>query len=236
MPSLYFIKARGIRCLKGISLLAFSSFAHAGMIDKDGMQAWEICGMCHNADGISRMAKFPKLAGQKAAYLEQQINNFRAGLRHNDGGQMQSIVGEVAQEDVAKIAAYFSGLPPDSELDVEGSQKIAAESETDSELKSAKPGLGESLFKVGREGVTACAGCHAVKASKAPWLDRQHQQYLEKQMTDFISGDRDSVCFVSHQNGGQQQESAASKSAWLENSEIEALAIYLSTLTLERDQ
>ncbi|MFT7372332.1 MAG: cytochrome c553, partial [Oleiphilaceae bacterium] len=112
-PALKARTAYGSRCLITLWLLAFSCFSYAGMIDKEGMQAWEICAMCHNANGISRMAKFPKLAGQKAAYIERQITDFRAGLRHNDGGQMQSIVGEVAQEDIAQIAAYFSLLPND---------------------------------------------------------------------------------------------------------------------------
>jgi cytochrome c553 len=42
----------------------------AGMIDKEGMAPWEICGLCHSLDGISKMSKFPMLAGQKPAYLK----------------------------------------------------------------------------------------------------------------------------------------------------------------------
>ena len=38
-----------------VSLL-FVSAASAGMIDKEGMDEWEVCAMCHSLDGISRMS------------------------------------------------------------------------------------------------------------------------------------------------------------------------------------
>ena len=207
-------------------LLAFSSSSYSGMIDKEGMQAWEICAMCHNANGISRMAKFPKLAGQKAAYTEQQINAFREGRRHNDGGQMQSIVGEVAQEDVASIAAYFASLPQDTDL--------GKEEHDIGEKYTQKISQGQLLFQSGREGISSCASCHTDKSSNAPWLDGQHKQYLEKQMHDFISGDRESACSISKSKTASQEMHLIGISEQLDDSEIEALALYLSNLSLDR--
>jgi cytochrome c553 len=210
-------------------LLVFSSFisiSYAGMIDKEGMQPWEICAMCHNANGISRMAKFPKLAGQKAAYIEQQVSAFREGRRHNDGGQMQSIVGEVAQADLAQIALYFSSLPQDAVL-----VNVGHELE---EGQAKNLTQGQLLFQSGREGVAACADCHANKSSNAPWLDGQHRQYLEKQMHDFISGDREAGCSIAKPQAALQSKHLTGISGRLDDSEIEALAEYLSTLSLPR--
>ena len=204
----------------------FSSLSYAGMIDKEGMQPWEICAMCHNANGISRMAKFPKLAGQKAAYIEQQVIAFREGRRQNDGGQMQAIVGEVARDDVAQIAAYFSTLPQDTQFTNEAQQLEKGQAE--------KLSLGQSLFLKGREGIASCAGCHAEKASNAPWLDGQHRQYLEKQLHDFNSGERESHCAIDKTESGLQIKDLTSNSERLEDAEIEALALYLSTLSLQR--
>jgi cytochrome c553 len=201
------------------------------MIDKEGMQPWEICAMCHNANGISRMAKFPKLAGQKAVYIEQQVMAFREGRRHNDGGQMQSIVGEIAQTDVAKIAAYFSSLPQDVVL-VDTEIEIA---EYDvGEEQTQKLNKGQLLFQVGREGVAACADCHGNKSSNAPWLDGQHRQYLEKQMHDFNSGDREADCSIAKPKIALQSKQLTSMSVRLNEVEIEPLAVYLSTLNLPR--
>jgi cytochrome c553 len=215
-------------------LVIFSSFislSYAGMIDKEGMQPWEICAMCHNANGISRMAKFPKLAGQKAAYIEQQVRAFREGQRHNDGGQMQSIVGEVAQADVAQIAAYFSSLPQDVIL-----VKTEIES-TEHELgdkEAQKLSQGQLLFQAGREGISSCVNCHANKSSNAPWLDGKHRQYLEKQMHDFNSGDREADCSIAKPQTALQKKHLTSNSERLYAAEIEALALYLSTLSLQR--
>jgi cytochrome c553 len=196
------------------------------MIDKEGMQSWEICAMCHNVNGISRMAKFPKLAGQKAAYIEQQIMAFREGRRYNDHGQMQSIVGEIVQEEVAHIAAYFSSLPQDS---------VLVNTEIDEgEGQTQKLNKGQSLFEVGREGLAACADCHANKSSNAPWLDGQHRQYLEKQIHDFYAGDREADCSIAKSKIALQSKQLTSMSGWLNDAEIEALAVYLSTLSLPR--
>jgi cytochrome c553 len=205
---------------------SFSFLSYAGMIDKEGMQSWEICAMCHNVNGISRMAKFPKLAGQKAAYIEQQIMAFREGRRYNDHGQMQSIVGEIAQEEVAHIAAYFSSLPQDS---------VLVNTEIDEgEGQTQKLNKGQLLFEVGREGLAACADCHANKSSNAPWLDGQHRQYLEKQIHDFYAGDREADCSIAKSKIALQSKQLTSMSGWLNDAEIEALAVYLSTLSLPR--
>jgi cytochrome c553 len=219
------------RYLVAASLLMFSHADYAGMIDKKGMQAWEICGMCHNANGISPMPKFPKLAGQKAGYLEQQIHAFREGRRQNDGGQMQSIVGEVSQEDVPGIAAYFSALAHDAEVAIPADELDKSQQQ--------KLSQGYALFTKGRDGITPCADCHASKASDAPWIDGQHKQYLQKQMQDFYSGERIAGCALA-QAGQDSVQVNVSKSldqnspARLTEAEIEALAFYLSTLKLER--
>ncbi|MDB4224864.1 cytochrome c, partial [Granulosicoccus sp.] len=73
---------------------------------------WEICALCHSLDGDSRMAKFPKLAGQPELYIEKQLQDFLTGSRFNDGGQMSSIVTEVAEEDFQAIAIWFASQNP----------------------------------------------------------------------------------------------------------------------------
>src|SRR5215813_203209 len=42
------------------------SLAYADIIVTEGMQPWYLCATCHSLDGISAMARFPKLAGQRA--------------------------------------------------------------------------------------------------------------------------------------------------------------------------
>jgi cytochrome c553 len=173
--------------------IAFSP-AIAGMIDKEGMAEWEICAMCHSLNGISRMAKFPKLAGQKSAYISKQFIDFYNGRRSNDGGQMEAITTEVDIASVDSIANYFSQLPPPAAAELG--------SDTESLLLFSE---GEKVFYKGVKNTPACAKCHdrsldskqqkIVESSMelgqiAPWLFGQHQDYLVKQLEDFKSGNR----------------------------------------------
>lgn len=206
--------------------VVFSSIAYSDMVDKTGMQAWEVCAMCHNANGISRMAKFPKLAGQKAAYIEQQVHAFRAGKRQNDGGQMQSIVGEVSAEEIPGIAAYFSTLPQDTSIEV----PVQDLSEQDRQHLSQ----GHVLFNSGREAIPACAQCHTNAASTAPWIDGQHALYLKKQIKDFYSGEREADCPLASSLPDKPQTLSKEHLQTLTDKEIEALSFYLSHLKLER--
>ncbi len=181
------------------------------MIDKDGMQPWEICGLCHGLDGVSAMAKFPKLAGQHAAYIEKQFRDFHAGTRGNDGGQMQVITTEVDPETLGEIANYFARLPAPEPLAADGAINLDH---------------GRSMFLEGREGVRPCAACHDATSVGgddyvAPWLEAQHRDYLVKQLNDFLSGAR------RNDPAGVMREVVAQ----LYPGEIEALAAYLSAET-----
>lgn len=150
----------------------------ADMIDTSGMQPWEICGLCHSLDGISRMAKFPKLAGQRPHYIVKQFRDFHSGTRENDGGQMQAITTEIDQADLQAIADYFAGLAPPAPVpEVEPDRLLAA----------------GTLFRTGRGGIPACLSCHGSADPDlplAPWLEAQHPDYLAKQLTDFKAGNR----------------------------------------------
>ena len=195
-----------------IFLIFSTSYTSAGMIDKEGMKPWEICGLCHNLNGISRMSKFPKLAGQKASYIEKQLRDFKAGNRENDGGQMSAIVTEITSEQIPIVAEYFSKLknsePSSNELD---------------EKYLAKAIL---LFEKGDEkkGIPACMSCH-VKQNKAlpdaPVLAAQHADYLLKQLNDFKEKNR-----TNDKNGIMSE--IASK---LTGNDMIALANYISSLS-----
>jgi cytochrome c553 len=161
--------------LAGLKLLLAAPYSSAGMIDKEGMAPWEICAMCHNLDGISVMDKFPKLAGQKAPYIEKQMHDFHVGNRDNDGGQMKSMMTEVAPNEISIIAKYFSSLPPPRA----GSHEQGDHSN-----------LGKNLFQRGKEGLPACISCHNASHPLAPWLQAQHGAYLYKQLLNFQSGER----------------------------------------------
>jgi cytochrome c553 len=199
-----------------MGLMALAALALAGTASADGIgdesaPPQERCGLCHGIDGVSRMAKFPRLAGQKAAYIEKQLRDFREGRRTNDGGQMEAIVTEIAEEQFSEVAAYFAALPPPPPVQAESGDAAA----------------GRRLFHKGdaARGIAPCASCHLpgsaqppAAAALAPHLSAQHPSYLVKQLTDFRQGARD--------NDGAAGMAATAKV--LSDEDVAALAAYLS--------
>lgn len=184
--------------------------ARAGMIDESSLKPWENCALCHSLDGVSRMAKFPKLAGQVPAYIEKQIRDFRVAKRTNDGEQMQGMAGLIAEKDIPVVAKYFGALPPPP----------PADPPPDGDRKA-----GRALYHTGdpTRGLPACASCHGkdkVAQSGAPRLEAQHADYVIKQLTDFRAGDR------ANDPGGVM----AGVAAKLSDAEIRAVGGYLAAV------
>src|SRR5262245_66333226 len=112
MPRPISVRVAWRACVALIAAGSAVSLTNADIIVTEGMQPWELCAACHSLDGISAMARFPKLAGQRAAYIVKQVRDFRDGRRSNDGGQMQASASDIEDDDLDKKAAYFAGLPP----------------------------------------------------------------------------------------------------------------------------
>ncbi len=77
---------------------------------KAGANKAVVCSACHGSKGISGNPLWPNLAGQQQPYLEKQIKAFRDGDRVEP--TMQPFVMSLSDQDVADIAAHFSGLSP----------------------------------------------------------------------------------------------------------------------------
>lgn len=115
------------------------------------------------------MAKFPKLAGQPAPYIEKQLHDFLNGRRTNDGGQMSAIVTEITPDKFPIVAEWFANLEPPLPEDAEDVS------------------VGQLAFEY-----KGCVNCHILgrASDEAPHLTAQHAAYLEKQMVDFREGRR----------------------------------------------
>lgn len=70
------------------------------------------CIACHGPTGAGNpAAKFPKLSGQHAAYVEKAMKDFRSASRSNDANKMMQIVAEkMSDKDIKAVASYISGL------------------------------------------------------------------------------------------------------------------------------
>jgi len=73
-------------------------------------QAAQVCVSCHGPDGIAVAPIYPSLAGQHADYIVRALNEYKHGGRKNL--VMKQFAGNLKDEDIAEIAAYFSQLTP----------------------------------------------------------------------------------------------------------------------------
>ena len=67
----------------------------------------QACAACHGENGVPTDPKtIPIIWGQQQSYLVKQLHDYRSGDR--DDPIMSPIAKQLAQEDLRKIAAYFS--------------------------------------------------------------------------------------------------------------------------------
>ncbi|HLT91405.1 MAG TPA: c-type cytochrome [Woeseiaceae bacterium] len=144
-----------------------------------GAAQYAVCSACHGprAEGMPAL-NAPKLAGQDPWYIEQQLENYRTGLRgaheaDTYGRQMAPMARTLATpEAVANVLAYLAGLPDEPPAHtVEGN--VAA----------------------GAKRYAVCAYCHGARGQgiehmNAPRLAGMSDWYLVRQLENFKSGVR----------------------------------------------
>ncbi len=77
---------------------------HAGLIG---------CTQCHGPTGLGVGDFSPRLAGQSAAYVSEQLRSWRAGHgRDPQDAFMRSVAPHLSDADLASVAAYVASLQP----------------------------------------------------------------------------------------------------------------------------
>ncbi|MCK6404910.1 MAG: cytochrome c [Rhodocyclaceae bacterium] len=72
------------------------------------------CNACHGPEGRKpQMPMYPKLAGQNAAYLEQQMRDIKSGTRSNGhSAAMKGVMHAVSDAEIRVLAEYLAQLKP----------------------------------------------------------------------------------------------------------------------------
>ena len=68
------------------------------------------CSACHGPNGNSTTAQWPKIAGQNAIYIAEQLQLFKAGVRVNP--EMLTIVKTLSDKDIDSVAVYYQAQTP----------------------------------------------------------------------------------------------------------------------------
>ena len=138
------------------------------------------CATCPGDTGNDTNPLYPKLAGQKAAYLYAQLWAFKQGSRPS--AVMGSIVKPLSDSDLADVSAFYADqtMHPDKAAD----RALASE--------------GEQIYYAGRP---SCAMCHegggmpmmsmmGGGVQNAPRLNGQHAAYVLQQLDAYATGQR----------------------------------------------
>ena len=72
--------------------------------------AEQTCGSCHGPNGISVTPAVPHLAGQRSAYLFNELKGIQAGVRGDT--VMNNQVKFLSDDALLKVSAYFASLDP----------------------------------------------------------------------------------------------------------------------------
>jgi cytochrome c553 len=139
------------------------------------------CAQCHAFNGVSDASgAFPRVAGQSAYYLAEQLRDFASGVRSN--AFMTPIAKALTPDNIADVAAYFAGLDA----------PFLPLRKPDEALVKA----GERLAKAGNESrrIQACDNCHgpdgAGEPPALPYLAGQYAPYIVMELRMWQRGYR----------------------------------------------
>ena len=144
----------------------------------DGATKSAVCSACHGPNGNSVNPEWPRLAGQSAVYIAEQLRLFRSGVRSNP--VMQPLAAGLSDQDISDLAVYYEAQTP-----------------TGLEADPSYWRRGEALYLRGDRArdVPGCVACHGPVgrgnlAAGYPALRAQQAMYVVKQLNDYASGAR----------------------------------------------
>jgi cytochrome c553 len=137
-----------------------------------------VCFSCHGPNGNSTNPVWPRLAGQNAVYIAEQLHLFKAGVRKNP--VMQPMAATLSDQDIDNVAVYFAAQTPVG-LEADPSYWKA----------------GQALYLHGdvAHGVPGCVACHGPvgrgnPAAGYPALEAQQSVYVVSQLQNYADGTR----------------------------------------------
>ncbi len=97
-----------------MTLIAAALVASPAIAALDGAALYKdkTCNACHGPKGDKPlMPNYPKIAGQNAAYTEQQMKDIKSGARNNgQTAAMKGVMDLVNDQEIKALADYLSKL------------------------------------------------------------------------------------------------------------------------------
>ena len=176
-----------------VSLILFTAPAHAQDLEK-GKEINDTCAGCHGQFGNGgKRGEYPRIGGQRAAYIADQLRSFRARQRVNIPMYPYTQERELPDEDIRDVSAYLAGLelpttPPDFKDSDDALTRLTA-----MEKVMIIPKLDGDIENGGALYQKHCASCHGktgMGRGKFPMLVGQYTNYLQKQIDAYLKAER----------------------------------------------
>ena len=186
--------------LKGEKLEALGLRGDAGR----GEEAFKICQGCHRRGATGSISgAYPRLAGQHAKVLIEQMTDIRSGNRQNPKKEPFAEEHVLTTQEIADIAQYLQALPISANLG---------------------RGPGNALERGKELYEKDCANCHGKKGEGDgekffPLVAGQHFRYLQREARFIRDGDR-----------GNANPDMVKVIKSYRDDELEAVADYMSRL------
>lgn len=198
-----------------LALAALTAGAPAVALEGDaaaGQTKAAVCAACHGVDGNSTDPQYPKIAGQHASYIADQLAKYKSQQRMNP--IMLGFAMTLSEQDMADLGAYFA------------SQAVKPDIADEALLEQ-----GQTLYRNGdaKRGIPACMACHGPAGQGMPFanypsLSHQHAQYTADMLKRFRAGE------VHGPADDANAQVMAQVAKQLTDEEITALASYLQGL------
>lgn len=185
-----------MRCARTLllALLAVPALpAYAQNLD-NGREINGTCAACHGDNGQGgKQGEYPRLAGQRAAYLEAQLRAFRARERNNIPMFPYTQERELPDADIRDVAAYLASIelptrPPEfTDSDDALTRLLAMEKVMIVPRVAGDVDNGKRIYD------EECAYCHGktgLGGGDFPRVVGQYTSYLKRQMDIYIRGER----------------------------------------------
>ncbi len=174
-------------------LVCTAPFASAQNLEK-GKEINATCAGCHGEYGQGgKKGEYPRIAGQRAAHIADQLKSFRARTRINLPMFPYTQEREMSDQDVEDVSAYLAGIElptqwPEFKPDDDALTRLTAMEKV--MIIPRAPGDLDNGKKIYSKECFACHGKDGMGRGKFPRLVGQYSNYLMKQMTSFVKGER----------------------------------------------
>lgn len=197
----------------GLSVACATGLLHAEEPKGDAKAGAGKVAMCIGCHGISgyqanfpEVYKVPKIGGQDAKYITAALEAYKKGERKFPS--MRAIADSLTEQDMADVAAYYSGHGRATELQAQPAREPNAQ-------------VAQLLQK------GACVSCHGDNFSKPidptyPKIGGQYADYLYVALKSY----RDNT----HHTWGRGNPVMAGMAKQFSNAELKAMAKYIASL------